>query len=103
MARIQTTAPAHAEARGFVFVVADEDEGRAAYESLIVGFQAHGEQRVAAHHGNQRDNECRPLAHSLPLLALAHAHQLRVDAEARIVDEDVTVDFANIYMGGAAR
>src|ERR671931_677162 len=97
-AGVEAGAPADGEVLRQVLVVADEDEVRAAHDLPPVGVQAHVEERVAAQDGERRPEEGRPLAapQALPQL-LPAAYDARVEAEARIVDEDPAVHLAHVH------
>src|SRR5256714_7869445 len=94
---VEALARADLQALHPVLVVADEDEGSLALDLTPVGAQAHAHERVAAQDRERRAEEGRPLAAPAPLAQLlAPVHDARVEAEARIVDEDLAVDLAHV-------
>ena len=96
-ALVERVACADAQAVHPVGVVADEDERRAVTLLALVGAQPGVEKRVAAQRGERRPGEGRPLAAPEPrLLQLALMDDLRVQAEARVVEKEAAVDIGDI-------
>lgn len=78
-------------------VVADEHERCAMRKRLPIHGQDDRQKGIAAQRAHQRPGEGGPFAEAeTRLLALAVADQIDVELDARVVEEEVTVDLADI-------
>src|SRR6266850_2211468 len=100
---IQTFAQANIKSLHRIFVIADKNEWRSATKFPSVHTQANIEKRISAKHCHCGPNECRPFARTQALLLLTFKNHRWVQAQARIVEKDSSVDFAHINADDAAR
>ena len=97
LAAIEPLALADIQAFHQVFIIADENERRAARMHGVLEFQLHAEKRIAAQGRHQRPAEGQPLAPSQPaLLLFAVAHDIGIQAQAGIVQENAAIHFAHV-------
>ena len=94
---MRQAARAESEAGDLVFVVAHKKERGLASELLAFERDLQIEKREPPEGLHSRPKKGRPFAaREAFLLSLPARHDLRVDAETRIVDEDAPVDFARV-------
>lgn len=99
MAAVETLSSADVEAFHRVCVVPDEYEAGAALLLAIFERDTNVEQATAPHRSQCRPRQCIPLAAAEPaLLVIAIAHDVRIQAQARIVDEDASIDRAHVHV-----
>src|SRR6266446_5602110 len=96
LAGIETRTAANVQSLHLIFVVPDEDKRCATRKRFSIDVQANIEKGIPAQHRNRGPNVRRPFTPTQPLLPLAFANDAGVKAEARIVDEDVSINFAEI-------
>ena len=98
LAGVEASSPADIEALHFIFIVADEYKRCAAREFPAVGVQSYVKKRISSHHAERGPDKCRPLAvsESLPLFALVY--EARIKTQARVVEEDLSVDLPDINL-----
>jgi hypothetical protein len=96
-AGVELLAQADHEAFHLVDVVADEDERRARRCSTPSSVSVRSRKGMAAQHCVHRPQHRVPLAAAeAPLLLFAQAHDGRVEADARVVDEHAAVHLADV-------
>src|SRR3989304_8845524 len=76
--------------------MADDDERRAADVHVPVDGHPDSHLTIAPPSAYDRDRERHPFAPPAPLLRLALPDQARIDADARVVDEQAAVHLADI-------
>jgi hypothetical protein len=102
LALVETGADAELEAFDLVGVVADEDEGGEALESLAVDGEADAEEGEAKEGEGGGEEEGGGFADAVALDFLALHDHFGVEAEAGVVEEDAAVDGADVDgLGGA--
>src|SRR5258708_6050177 len=99
---VQTFAQANIKSLHRIFVVADKNEWRSATKLLSVHTQANIEKRISTKHCHCSPNECRPLARTQALVLLTFANNRWVQAQARVIEKDSSVDFTHINVDGLA-
>src|SRR6266851_4389025 len=96
LAGVETRTAANVQSLHLIFIVADENKRCATRQRFSIDVQTNIKKRIPAQHRNRGPNVCRPFTPTQPLLLLAFANDARVKAEARIVDEDVSVNIAEV-------
>src|SRR6266849_2025470 len=96
LAGVEARTAANVQSLHLIFVVADEDKRCATRQRFSIDLQTNVKKGIAAQHRNRGPNVRRPFTRTQPLLLLAFANDAWVKAEARIVDEDVSINFAEI-------
>ena len=104
LARIETSALADIQTLHFIFIIADEYQGRLARQLLSVQAQANAKKRVVLSEPKGRLGRKLPTCCGLSSSAAprGRSHDARIDAQAGIVEEDAAVDFTDIHGYGAA-
>src|SRR5262245_5632076 len=69
---------------------------------LSISKQAHIKKRKAAQNKQRGINKCSPFAQPAPLMALAVTNNLRVQADAGIVDKNAFIDRADININAVS-
>src|ERR1700721_3283994 len=99
LAGVEVFARPDIEARHVVSVVAHENERSPARLIPVVDMKVDGERRITAKREHNGPRKRDPLRMPLALLFFALAHDGRVKAQARIVEERAPIDLADIDTG----
>src|ERR1700676_4318887 len=91
------------ESLHLVSIVADKDKRCASCQPFAVDVEKHVDKRIAPQDRERRPDECGPFPATEPLLLQVTCfHQLRVNAEARFVEEKAIVDRTHVDLRAVA-
>src|SRR6202163_1267034 len=100
---VQMCALTNPESLHLVSIVADKDKRCASCQPFAVDIEKHLDKRIAPQDREGRPDECGPFPATEPLLLQVTCfHQLRVNAEARIVEEEAIVDRTHVDLRAVA-
>src|SRR5438105_7891896 len=100
---VQTCARANPESLHLISIIADEDKRRAPCQPFAVDVKKHLHERIAPQDRERRPDGRGPFAAAEPLLLQVTCfHQLRVNAQAGIVEEEVIVDRTHVDLRAIA-